>query len=266
MHRIICLFALAGVLPLSALPIQPVTDPAPGEAIDTRYLPTDPVATTQQPVRKRFDPWQSRQETTLSIGLYTPLQGEEGGAQESYRFDYSAFGFNNLGFRVGLLYIPQLRGIERSFGIPIQFAWRSSLRGSERWSERWPDAAVSTIQSRGNPLPGLLFILLPQRIEFSGGLTPGWIFGKERIHSSRTPMVNNGNWYEEGILRHHPFTLTLDAEMKLTYRIWRFSLSITPGFHYCVTDNFRTYTSFSDQRTDPGRWYFSLYGGLGFLF
>ena len=266
MYRIICLFALAGVLPVSALPIQTLTDPDPEYLIDTRYLPTDPVATTQHSARKRFDPWQSRQEATLSIGMYTAVQGEDGGAQESYRLDYTSFGFNDLGFRVGVLYIPQLRGIERSFGIPIQFAWRSPLRGRERWSENWPDAAASTIENRGNPLPGLLFILLPQRIEFSGGVTPGWIFGKEDVHSARTPAVNNGEWYDEGILRHHPFTLSIDAEMRLTYRIWRFTLSVSPGIHYHVTDNFRTYTSFSDHRSDPGRWYFSLYGGLGFLF
>lgn len=54
--------------------------------------------------------------------------------------------------------------------------------------------------------------------------------------------------------------------MKLTYRIWRFTLSLTPGVHYSLTDNFRTWSSASDRQTDPGRWYFSFTGGLGFLF
>ena len=266
MRRIICLLALTGVLPLWAQPIETKSDPDPEYLIDTRYRPTDSASPEPQPSRPRFDAWQSRQEITLSIGMYTAMQGEAGGAQESYRLDYASFGFNDLGFRTGVLYIPQLRGIERAVGIPVHLAWRSPLRGRERWSEHWPDAAVSTIENRGNPLPGLLFILLPQRIEFSGGVTPGWIFGKEAIHAACSPAVNNGNWYEEGVLRHHPFTLTLDAEMKLTYRIWRFTLFVTPGIHYCVTDNFRTWSSASDRQTDPGRWYFSLCGGLGFLF
>lgn len=223
-------------------------------------------ASSAASARRGFDPWQSTDEITLSIGMFMPTRGEEGGAQESYRLDYASFGYNNLGYRVGALFTPQLRGIEGCLGIPVQFVWRSRLRGRERWAENWPEAAASTIENRGNPLPGLLLILLPQRVEFGGGVTPGWIFGKEDIHSSRTPAVNDGKWYDEGILRHHPFTLSIDAEMRLTYRIWRFTLSVAPGIHYYITDNFRTYTSFSDRRVDPGRWYFSLYGGLGFMF
>lgn len=264
MHRILCLLALLlPLLPCEARMIRP----SEGQTAvsDNTFLPADdPFA--QSPKARGFDPWHSTDEITLSIGMFMPTRGEEGGAQESYRLDYASFGYNNLGYRVGALFTPQLRGIEGSLGIPVQIAWRSRLRGRERWGENWPDAAASTIENRGNPLPGLLFILLPQRVEFSGGVTPGWIFGKEDIHSARTPAVNNGEWYDEGILRHHPFTLSVDAEMRLTYRIWRFTLSISPGIHYYITDNFRTYTSFSDRRTDPGRWFFSLYGGLGFMF
>lgn len=235
--------------------------PAPDDIIDPMDIPTAPGFRS-----RTFDPWQSNREITFSAGMLVPTQGDDDGAAESFRLDYASFGINNLGFRTGAIYTARMRGIEGSLGIPMRFAWRSPLRGRERWGENWPDAAASTIQNRGNPLPGLLFILLPQRIEFNGGVTPGWIFGKEDVHSARTPSVNNGKWYDEGILRHHPFTLSIDAEMRLTYRIWRFTLSVSPGIHYYVTDNFRTYTSFSDQRSDPGRWYFSLYGGLGFLF
>lgn len=266
MRRIIFLVALTGLtLPAFSQPRGTDADPEPGYTIDSRYRPTDAPATPDA-VRKRFDPWQSRHEITAAVGLYTPFQGEAGGAEECFRIDYSSFGYNQVGFRAGILYTPQLRGLDHAFGLPIHIVWRSSLRGRERRAERWPDAAVSTIENRGNPLPGLLLILLPQRIEFGGGVTPGWIFGRRTIHYSWRPGQNNDEWQETGILRHHPFTLTLDAEMKLTYRIWRFTLSLSPGVHYSLTDNFRTWSSASDQQTDPGRWYFSFTGGLGFLF
>ena len=262
MRRLFCLLTL--LLPLSpceAHSFQSPFEPTP----DGTLLPADDPFT---PPAKHggFDPWQSTHEITFSAGMLTPTRGDDDGAAESFRLDYTSFGINNWGLRTGAVYTARMRGIEGSLGIPVQVAWRSRLRGRERWGEHWPEAAATTIQNRGNPLPGLLFILLPQRVEFSGGVTPGWIFGKEDIHSSRTPMVNNGEWYDEGILRHHPFTLSIDAEMKLTYHIWRFTLSVSPGIHYYVTDNFRTYTSLSKRRTDPGRWFFSLYGGLGFMF
>ena len=200
--------------------------------------------------------------------MYTAVQGEDGGAQESYRLDYTSFGFNDLGFRVGVLYIPQLRGIERSFGIPIQFAWRSPLRGPRTLErELARRRKPPTIENRGNPLPGLLFILLPQRIEFSGGVTPGWIFGKEDVHSTRTPAVNNGEWYDEGILRHHPFTLSIDAEMRLTYRIWRFTLSVSPGDPLPCDRPISAPTPRSPTiAPTPDAGISGLYGGLGFLF
>lgn len=264
MYRILnLLFLLALLLPGEAHARRSTAEPFP--AGDDTFLPADdPFA--QPPKARGFNPWQSTDEITFSIGMYMPMQGEEGGAQESFRLDYASFGYRNFGYRVGALYTPQLRGLERSLGIPLQVAWRTELRGRERWAENWPDAAASTIENRGNPLPGLLFILLPQRVEFSGGVTPGWIFGEKDFHLASSPAINHGAWYEEGVLRHHPFTLSVDAEIKLTYRIWRFTLSITPGFHYFLTDNFRVYDTFSGQHTDPGRWYFSLCGGLGFMF
>lgn len=264
MRRILCLLAL---LPLTVPCEALTTHPSEGSFTvpDNALLPAD--ETFAPPAKRRaFDPWRSTREITFSIGMYMPMQGEEGGAQESFRLDYASFGYRNFGYRVGALYTPQLRGLKGSLGIPVQVAWRTELRGRKRWAENWPEAAASTIQHRGNPLPGLLFILLPQRVEFSGGLTPGWIFGKKDFHLASSPAINHGAWYEEGVLRHHPFTLSVDAEIKLTYRIWRFTLSITPGFHYFLTDNFRVYDTFSGQHTDPGRWYFSLCGGLGFMF
>lgn len=102
MRHLLCLLALLLVLPGEARMIRSCTRPA-YESDAPPLLPANDPFT--EPVESRgFDPWQSTDEITLSIGMFMPTRGEEGGAQESYRLDYASFGYNNLGYRVGALF------------------------------------------------------------------------------------------------------------------------------------------------------------------
>ena len=70
----------------------------------------------------------------------------------------------------------------------------------------------------------------------------------------------------------HSFSLTADAGVALTYRIWRFNLRLSPMVHYSLIKNYRDYTAQylptyprPLERTKDIRWHFSLQFGLGFL-
>lgn len=215
----------------------------------------------------RFSPQESFRELTAGVGLHAPLKGDNFGNTEScYVLDYAVYGYSGIGFHGGLKYIPEIRGISDCFEVPIKIAWRSPLRGRNRWREQWPEAVASTIENRGNPLPALLLLLLPQRIEFNAGITPGYIFGSRHIHQASSTWINNGAWYDEGVLKKRAYSMSLDIGIKLSYRIRRFVLSAAPQFHYYITDNFRTYSSLTDESVNPGHCFFSLTGGLGFMF
>ena len=214
----------------------------------------------------RFVPQESFRELTVGGGLHAPREGVDFGSTECYVVDYAVYGYDGIGFHGGLKYIPEIRGISDCFEAPLKIAWRSPLHGRSRWRERGPEAAASTIENRGNPLPALLLLLLPQRIEFNAGITPGYIFDDRHIRRASSPWINGGEWYERGVLKKHAYSMSLDIGIKLTYRVRRFVLSMAPEFHYYVTDNFRTYSSLTDESANPGHCFFSLTGGLGFMF
>ena len=72
------------------------------------------------------------------------------------------------------------------------------------------------------------------------------------------------------------FFLALDYTHRYSgHWCWRFSLDITPSFHYLITNNFTEYRQDIDPLTErpvgspslrPVRWHFSISGGLSWLF
>lgn len=225
--------------------------------------------------RRRFDPWRSCREITVGAGIYAPVTGASG-AEACYRIGYMQYGFGGLGFGAGVRYLPELRGLSDCFEVPFTVAWRTPLPQRGAWRSRVPDVLSGTAdavrerrwesacyrreRSGGSIFLSMLLLILPSRVEFTGGVSPGWIGGHSDIYSV---SLGGGPWHEEGIVRRQSFTATLDAGVKLSYRIWRFTLSVMPEYHFRVTDNFR---SVQESCVSIGRGYFSLTGGLGVMF
>jgi hypothetical protein len=124
-----------------------------------------------------------------------------------------------------------------------------------------------------------LFIVF-RRFEGFVGVTPGYVFGNHSTPGTTLYGASDGEQtvsaiYEEGIRLNRRFTLTADAGLTLSVPLWRFSLDVTPAFHYLITNNFSEYRQEFDPR--PAQpvgstsfksvpWQFTLSLGLSYLF
>ena len=234
--------------------------------------------------QKAFDPAESRDEISFNIGLMTPMQrGLDGlghGTDLSLQLDYRHFWRSGLGVRSGIVFLPDYQGFENTFGIPVALVWRTGSTAGRARLDRGLNSAGSTIRNAQESYSSydsasmlrsgaVSFLMgLFDRAEFYAGLTPGWIPGTESIYRRDF----GGGWEESGMQKPHSLSLTADAGVALTYRIWRFNLRLMPAFHYSLIGNYRDYSAQylpayprPIERTKDIRWHFSLQFGLGFL-
>ena len=237
--------------------------------------------------QEAFDPAESRDEISFNIGLLTPMQrgvsGYTTGSDLALQLDYRHFWRSGLGVRSGIVFSPDYQGFENTFGVPIALVWRTGSTEGRARVDRGLNAAGSTVRDGRLPFGaygdggslaragfGAFLLNLFSRAEFYAGLTPGWVPGAESIY--RSNYGGEGGWEESGMQKPHSFSLTADAGVALTYRIWRFNLRLSPMVHYSLINNYRDYTAQylptyprPLERTKDIRWHFSLQFGLGFL-
>ena len=174
--------------------------------------------------------------------------------------------------------------IDQYLGIPLYLSWRSGKRTfKEGVKQGAENAAWGTYHNKAyygtDPNAGTLFGSflsgLVNRIEFFAGLTPGYIFGAKEASHSYGSDGSTGIQSEYYSYINNRFSLTADAGLGLSFRIWRFELSVIPSVHYFITDNYRevsvrrdTHDGSTDVFTsDKAKsWQFSIQGGLSFSF
>lgn len=217
------------------------------------------------------------QDIRFTAGIRMPIERSIASDEAIMSLTYGRFFDNGLGFRTGAEWMFTNMDIDSYLGIPLHLSWRSGKRtfkesvrqGTENaaWGAYHNKAYYGTNPDAGTLMGGFISGLI-NRIEFFGGLTPGYIFGaKESGH---------GDSREESYMAiNNRFSLTADAGLGMSFRIWRFELSVIPSVHYFITDNYRevhirrdTHDGSTDVFTsDKARsWQFSIQGGLSFTF
>ena len=198
--------------------------------------------------------------------------GAESGADAFYGLDYSHSYWNGLGFRTGFRYMLECCNVGDVVSVPLAFSWRSRLR-TEPERLAGGVAGLSPYGFHDTPSAGTVlgaFLLnLFSRFEVYAGVTPGYVFGKSNIYRHEF----RGGYVEEGVRLDRPFTLSVDAGIALSYRIWRFNLRLAPAVHYNLTDNYHLWSA---EHSDADRidrhsdksipWAASLDFGLLWLF
>ena len=176
--------------------------------------------------------------------------GAESGADAFYGLDYSHSYWNGLGFRTGFRYMLECCNVGDVVSVPLS-----------------PYGFHDT-PSAGTVL-GAFLLNLFSRFEVYAGVTPGYVFGKSNIYRHEF----RGGYVEEGVRLDRPFTLSVDAGIALSYRIWRFNLRLAPAVHYNLTDNYHLWSAEHsdadriDRHSDKSiRWAASLDFGLLWLF
>ena len=185
---------------------------------------------------------------------------------------------NGVGFRTGFQYTPSVVDIDNSFGVPLAITFRT---GSRTISSKLNSAANSIsrtqLYDKGDALKyGLTTFLMNlfDRLEFHAGLTPGYVAGKSREMYPSYHDSGMGYWEKTWTEKPSSFSLSADAGLDISFRIWRFDLKLMPTFHYNITNNYRYHIQEGVRGSDevirttvkPIKWFFTFNGGLAFRF
>ena len=185
---------------------------------------------------------------------------------------------NGVGFRTGFQYIPTVVDIDNSFSIPLAVTFRTGSRTkSAKLNSAAHGIARTQVYDEGDALKyGLATFLMNlfDRIEFHAGLTPGYVAGKSRETYPSYHYSGLGYWEKTWTEKPSSFSLSADAGLDISFRIWRFDLKLMPAFHYNITNNYRYHIQEGVRGSDevlrttvkPIKWFFTFNGGLAFRF
>ena len=185
---------------------------------------------------------------------------------------------NGVGFRTGFQYIPTVVDIDNSFSIPLAVTFRPGSRTpSAKLNSAAHAIARTQVYDEGDALKyGLATFLMNlfDRIEFHTGLTPGYVAGKSREIYPSYHYSGLGYWEKTWTEKPSSFSLSADAGLDISFRIWRFDLKLMPAFHYNITNNYRYHIQEGVRGSDevlrttvkPIKWFFTFNGGLAFRF
>lgn len=222
------------------------------------------------------------QDIRFSAGVRIPIENTSATESEVMTLTYGRYFYNGMGFRTGVQWMFENMDINDYLGLPLSVSWSSGRRTFKQTLE---DGLENTLRNayhnkyyyNQNPtvdnVVGSFFTGLFNRIEFFAGLTPGYIFGPN--DDSPRHGTYGGVKGESYMYIKNRFSLTADAGLGLSFRIWRFELSAIPSVHYFITDNYRdmyitryTQAGGTDVYTsDKAKsWQFSIQGGLSFTF
>ena len=227
---------------------------------------------------QRINPESFTRELSGGVGFSTPVSSSNG-ADAAYWMNYSHYLDRHTGIRVGAQYMPENMEVDGFAGFPVALSLRTGMRQTNDaytyggllaldlldtfvW-DRWSD----------NVFAGMLAVFLLSllnRAEFHIGLTPGYVFGDTNLHRSSYKGLD-GEWHDEttGTRKNGSLYCSADAGINLSWRIWRFTLNMTPEIHYNITGNYHMYSA-NDQTVHPQdtpvRWFFGMNFGLGYLF
>lgn len=237
--------------------------------------------------KERFNPDLTWNTVRTAWGVRIPMGSDLAPDGEAFSLNYTRRFANHWGWRTGFEYLPENTSVTNCIGLPVSIVFRTYTVGFKTGVQNaLLNSAADVVwdgvmgygpeQMRQDVVANFLFILF-RRAEFFAGVTPGYIFGDGTIPGSVYDVSDGTQMTSciQTIQLNRRFSLTADAGATLSIPLWRFSLDITPAFHYLVTNNFSEYHQEIEPSTGapvgsptlkPLRWQFSLDFGLSFLF
>ena len=225
---------------------------------------------------------QYNQEIRFGAGVRGQIgKSSDWGSSETLNLTYAHYNLHGVGIRTGVEFMPQNMHVDYYIGVPVAFSFRTrpySFRESVAIGvESAAYGAVRDAYSGYGPTAGTIvgdFLLgLFNRMELFAGLTPGYIAG---TNDPRHLSYSVDRVTERTMEVRNRFSITADAGLSMSLRIWRFNLGFVPALHYYLTNNYvdlrKTAPAVSDSgvlsaRTEtPVRFQFSILGALGFSF
>ncbi len=225
---------------------------------------------------QKINPESFTRELSGGVGFNTPFS-DSNGADAVYWMNYSHYLGRHTGVRFGAQFMPESMGVDGYVGFPVALSLRTGMRQT---SDAYVYGGVlaldlldAFIWDDGDFFTNALAVFLlslVNRAEFFVGLTPGYVYGSSHLYQSHYYGAD-GNRYNEtyGTRKAHSLYCSADAGINLSWRIWRFTLNMTPAVHYNVTGNYHAYSANEETihpQDRPVRWFFGMNFGLGYLF
>ncbi len=184
---------------------------------------------------------------------------------------------NGIGFRIGIQYSPSVADVNNYFGMPMAFTFRTRTRPAGKRVESATVGAFESAAYSDNEVVkysiGSFLMNLFDRIEFSAGITPGYVLGDSSAPRESYWGEGFDHWKKTWTEKRHEVALSVDAGIGLNYSIWRFDIKLMPEFHYNLINNYRLHIESGNESTGeitynirPVRWFFSFCGGLAYRF
>ena len=237
--------------------------------------------------KPRFNPDLSWNTLRAEYGYWTPMDSRMSSGDAFLSLNYTRRYSGHWGWRAGLMYQTENTSVQDGIGLPVAAVFRSGTASFGETMARGAESAASQLvhdawmdydakESFGRGI-GVFLLSMFRRAEIFAGVTPGYMLGHSTIYRQTEGYSMDGTRYEsdKGILLNRRFMLTADAGFNLSIPIWRFSLDLSPAFHYLVTNNFTEFQQSIDPLTDrpvgapsekPVHWYFSISGGISWFF
>lgn len=225
---------------------------------------------------QRINPNAFTREITAGVGAGATFRNDLG-SDAMFWANYSHYYSRHLGARFGVQYMPEYLGVEGFTAFPVAFSLRTGMRDPNEALAYGALAAMDVLDTflwdSDNIVMDMfaVFLLsLVSRAEVFVGLTPGYISGGDAIHTSWYTGLD-GNTYKEyhGIKKSGSLYCSADVGLNFTWRIWRFTLNMSPVFRWNFTGNYHVYSALEDTvhpQDTPINWLFNMNFGIGYLF
>jgi len=195
---------------------------------------------------------------SFNYGLFPALisdnfQSELSGS--TFSLDYAYFFYNKMGIRTGLNSITNFEGTKGFYTAPLMFAYRTKAHRDFYIS--------SDADSFGELIFDIILGLIPKHAEYNIGFNLGYI---EPDNNLGMVSYNGGPYFKEGYLTQQRFFASADAGLRLTYRIYRFGIVLSPSVSYLMTKNFEFYSEQDSNNGFSPQWFMKLNIGLSYRF
>jgi len=246
-------FALATLVPGFAQNVDP--EPRDGEVQPQQEQEPETQPQTQTVTqKKKFNSELALTDIRFDIGILGSTAKDGGMAASLLQFTYSRKFWNRVVWRAGAQFASDACGYENLVGVPIGIGYRTGTLTFEEAATYAATGAVVDVvwdglsghpEQIGEDILANLLLLLFRRCEFYVGLTPGYYLGPASTDEAVDPLRR--------------FSLTGDIGAVLSIPIWRFTVNLTPAYHYAFTKNY-TYNGKAERHL------FSATLGLGYMF
>lgn len=197
-------------------------------------------------------------DVSLNYGIFPSLTSDENKPElfgNLISAEYAYFFHNRIGFRTGLSSITNLEGTNGFYSVPLMFAYRSKVQR---------DFFIGgDINSFGDLIFQLILGLIPKHAEYNIGLNMGYINPDNNLG---LVSYNEGPYFKEGFLTQNRFYTSADAGLRLTYRIYRFGVVLSPSVSYVLTNNFEFYSEQGSNNGYSPDWFLRMTIGLSYRF